>query len=176
MIPAEFIRMAEHVANLPSGTIVGPSRLKPHVKVRTAVVHVMRAQLRADPDTGKVEARYSLPVLGRMLGRDHSTIIAALERAERLLAEDPDFVALVNRLHGLADEQDLANQLIAAKVSAKVAAVASTVTPRTRMLAVDLKRKVKRRNDMLADDQDGIERAKGSIRLAQAIAAARAAA
>lgn len=184
MIPAEFIRMAEHATALPAGTVAGSSRLKRHVHVRTAIVHILRGMVRVDPDTGVVGPRFSLTVIGTFVARDHSTVTAAVDRAERLLASNSRFAELVAQLQALAQAQDLSERLIAARIAAQVAADTASAPhddeqiriPSAREFAAALKRKVKHRNDMLADDDDAILRARASISLAAAIAAARAAA
>jgi len=183
MIAAEFVRLVEYETGLPAGTIAGPSRKAAHVRVRTALIMVLRARMREDAD-GALVHRLSLPQIGALLNRDHSTICAALDRAKALSASDRLFPALCARIQLLAEADDTAERLIAARIAAVVPAPPPLPEPNNqntmleqslRQLASSLPRQVRPRNDMLADDFDGMARARGSIALAEAIRAARAA-
>lgn len=62
----------------------GRARFNEIIRTRAAVVYVMRNR--------DVQ---SFPQIGKRLGRDHSTIIFSLRRAENLLADDKDFADFV---------------------------------------------------------------------------------
>jgi chromosomal replication initiator protein len=53
----------------------------------------------------------SLPQIGRTIGRDHTTIMHALDRAEELRRDDPNFEAMTNRLLARLREEDPGDQL-----------------------------------------------------------------
>lgn len=83
--------IAERVAfemGVPIADVMGERRLKRICRVRFASIWVIR----------RITA-LSLPQIGRAIGgRDHSTILNAIARAEDLRARDPAFRALTNRI------------------------------------------------------------------------------
>lgn len=65
---------------IPAADIRGPVRYRPYVRARTTVAYICR------------QDGHSLAAIARILGnRDHTTILACIQRAEKLLAEDPAF-------------------------------------------------------------------------------------
>ena len=60
---------------------------------RAAVYHEIRK-------AGKVEKRnhYSIPLIGRLFGRDHSTVISGLKRYMEWRKYDPEFRELAERM------------------------------------------------------------------------------
>lgn len=68
--------------------ITGPSRLPPYVRARDAVAWLARRRLHR-----------SCTVIGRQLGgRDHSTVVVAVRRADARRVEDREFRDVTDRL------------------------------------------------------------------------------
>lgn len=82
-----IIRSASVLTDMPMAKIVGKSRFKAEVRARQAIVWVA---LRA--------TRQSTPEIGRRLGRDHTTILYASDRADVFYARNPDFAWLCERI------------------------------------------------------------------------------
>ena len=89
-----LVRIGTQVSNFPYGLIVSKARYQKVARVRFAVMFVA---------TG---LGYSTPNIGlRLGGRDHTTVLSGLKKAEKLLAEgDAPFTALVKALReGVSD-------------------------------------------------------------------------
>lgn len=73
-------QVAEAVCMLhgvPLKDVMGPDRTAPVCRVRFAVIAALRAEKNRHG-----QQRWSLPAIGRFLGRDHTTILNALRRIE----------------------------------------------------------------------------------------------
>jgi chromosomal replication initiator protein len=72
--------------------VTGPARYRTLLDARAAAVYIMRTR-----------DGLSLPRIGQRLGgRDHSTVLNAMRRAEKLMLRDPivaDFIAVQLALH-----------------------------------------------------------------------------
>jgi chromosomal replication initiator protein len=66
--------------------LLSPRRLGSLVDARHAAVWLAR------------QAGYSLPAIGRAFDRDHTTVLHAVGRVDRLLASDPGYAAAVARV------------------------------------------------------------------------------
>lgn len=85
---ASLARWAAFEMGLPAADVLGPSRAKRLARARFAVWWTAR-RLRD----------VSLPVLGRQSGgRDHTTVLHGLTRAEQLRVVDPAFRRLTDRM------------------------------------------------------------------------------
>jgi len=85
----DIIVAAARLSRFTPDQIKGAQRHKPLVKARFAVCYVARKK------------GFSYPVIGRRLGgRDHTTVMNAIEKAEIYRDYDPEFAAM---LHNLAD-------------------------------------------------------------------------
>ena len=85
---ADIIAAASRMTGIPVADITGPSRVKRLVRVRQAVAFVAARQ--AD--------RLSYPMIGRMLGRDHSTIIHAIIAADANRQIDREYAKFLRQL------------------------------------------------------------------------------
>lgn len=93
-----LVRHAALLAEIAEERILGRGRQAVLARLRHAVVWATLSQVEAG---GFV---MSLPQIGRALGgRDHSTIINSRERAEALVARDPEFAWLCERLWAAAE-------------------------------------------------------------------------
>ncbi len=73
---------------VPFADLQGPRRLKPMCRARFAAIWIARRI-----------TKLSLPQIGRQLGgRDHSTILNAIARADDLRARDPAFRAITDSI------------------------------------------------------------------------------
>lgn len=81
---AEIVKSVEARFGLTRGAVTGCNRQKHIARARHAACHIARKN------------GYSLPEIGRAIGRDHTTVINSLNRAEHLLETDPDFSMRVN--------------------------------------------------------------------------------
>jgi len=87
-------RQAAQLSNLSYGAVIGEMRYQHVARARFAVMLVAR------------EHGFSTPNIGlRLGGRDHTTVLSGLKKAEKLLAEgDAPFTALVKALReGVSD-------------------------------------------------------------------------
>lgn len=81
------LRKAARLTGRKIAELRGPSRIPELCRIRWAAMEVMREQ------------GLSLPQIGRAIGgRDHTTVIHGLSRAEELLAVDEQFASLVAML------------------------------------------------------------------------------
>jgi hypothetical protein len=81
------IATAADMVGVSVAELLGARRYREIAEARFAIMAVYSA------------AGWSLPRIGRMLGdRDHTTVLNGLRRAERLLASDPYFAAMVKNL------------------------------------------------------------------------------
>lgn len=80
-----IIERAAAISGYPVSVLRGPARDRPIYTVRWAVMAILRAR------------GLSLATIGRLLNRDHTTIISGLERADRL-RRDPSFTDLLEAL------------------------------------------------------------------------------
>lgn len=82
-----IIDRAAALSGLDQRVILGPRRLREICEVRFAVMRVMQVRGASTSQIGVY--------LG---GRDHSTVIKGLRRAEGMIARDKDFAAFVDKL------------------------------------------------------------------------------
>ncbi len=83
--PVSHIGVIERAASatgFDAALITGPGRWEILCEIRFAIMLVLRAR------------GLSLPAIGRLLHRDHSTVFSGLERAEKLRAAGGDFARL----------------------------------------------------------------------------------
>lgn len=83
---ADIITLAAEMAAIDRKVLTGRSRYRRVVRVRQACMLLAR------------ENNHSYPTIGRMFGRDHSTVIHGCEVAADTIARDPDYAAFVARL------------------------------------------------------------------------------
>jgi chromosomal replication initiation ATPase DnaA len=88
MTPLEGISL---LFDLDPDTICGRSRLPDVSAARQALYYALRYRSRP----------MSLSAIGRLLGRDHSTVIAGIAAAERRAAHDPEYRAALEMLRRL---------------------------------------------------------------------------
>lgn len=85
------IAMAAAIGEIAVVRLKGPSRKQDVIELRAGCVLVLR------------EGGLSYPTIARLLNRgDHSTVIHAHRKAERLLASDPEFAWLIDALRAAA--------------------------------------------------------------------------
>ena len=135
---ADIIAAASRMTGIPVADITGPSRVKRLVRVRQAVAFVAARQ--AD--------RLSYPMIGRMLGRDHSTIIHAIIAADANRQIDLEYAKFLRQLRMEARN---AGHFAAGPV-VKVAPAPVIPKPAAPKPVV---RSVKAKNDFRPDDGDG---------------------
>ena len=80
-----IIERAAKITGYPVSVLRGPARDRPICMVRWAVMATLRAR------------GLSLPTIGRLLNRDHTTVISGLERATQL-RRDLSFVRLLEAI------------------------------------------------------------------------------
>lgn len=139
----DIIAQASDATLTPVQDILGKSRFQPHVRVRFAVCMVAR-------ENGR-----SLCEIGRILNRDHTTILNAVRRGDELEARGGEFAALVQNLRLRVTGQ-------------KQPRVFVPETPREPELPALTA-------DMDTGQRDELNRHRGSLLLAHAIQQARAA-
>lgn len=116
---ADLIALAEGMAGLLPGVVSGKGRCREAHKVRMAITVVAR-------DWG-----FSYPAIGRLLNRDHSSVIYAMERAQILLTGDPVFAAFVADLRRAAAQsrpfiaRELADMAAAQRAPGRPRAISS---------------------------------------------------
>lgn len=98
---SDIARNAAQLSGFSLDALRGPGRTKPIVMVRNAAFLIAREQMRQDEDA-EVQA-YSTPQIGRYFGRDHSTVIHGLAKAEQSIAKDPQYAEFVGALRGSCD-------------------------------------------------------------------------
>ena len=135
---ADIIAAASRMTGIPVADITGPSRVKRLVRVRQAVAFVAARQ--AD--------RLSYPMIGRMLGRDHSTIIHAIIAADANRQIDREYAKFLRQLRMEARN---AGHFAAGPV-VKVAPAPVIPKPPAPKPVV---RAVKAKNDFRPDDGEG---------------------
>ena len=138
---------------LTAAALTGRSRVRAVVAVRALAAWVLyqrTLQLRAA--TGSGWAGLSTTGIGALLGgRDHSTVLNLLARAEAYRQADPEYRALAD--------------LLAKRVSPGLAPICPAPP---RQPAVVL-RQVKPKNELSDDDSDALDRRRGTERLLAAI-------
>ena len=77
--------------------MLGPGNARAEAHARFCAAGLIRSRL-----------GYSTPHIGRLLRRDHSTIVHALRRAAQLTAADPDFAARMARVVATLDSKEIA--------------------------------------------------------------------
>lgn len=163
---ADIVSAASRLTGIPVADITGPSRVKRLVRVRQAVAYVAARQ--AD--------RLSYPMIGRMLGRDHSTIIHAVIAADANRQIDREYATFLRQLRTEARNAGHFAAGPVVKVAKPAPVIPKSPAPKP------VVRAVKAKNDFRPDDGDGdsghkfaFGTAAGSQALVAAINAARAA-
>jgi len=157
---ARLVEAASIYCFTPEQDIKGRSRMSHYAHIRFAIVHVALRQGWSTTQTGVA--------LG---GRDHSTIIHARERANYIIARDPDFVDLIAFLEDCAkawaEYGDLSSITSKARPNLPPLALAGeTATSKFKPKPV---RARKPKNRVPRDDRDAHKRRAGSLRLFEAL-------
>lgn len=92
---SDLITIASRITGLTPSQIVGPQRHKPITRVRQAVAYVAAEQ-----------GKHSISQIGRMMNRDHTTIIHARRMVPEFMKRDADLRLLVERLFIEAERHD----------------------------------------------------------------------
>ena len=137
---ADIIAAASRMTGIPVADITGPSRVKRLVRVRQAVAFVAARQ--AD--------RLSYPMIGRMLGRDHSTIIHAIIAADANRQIDREYAKFLRQLR--MEARSAGHFGAGPVVVAPVATTPAVVRP---IAPKPIARAVKAKNDFRPDDGEG---------------------
>ena len=124
---ADLITLAEDMAGLMPGAVTGKGRNPEAHRVRMAIMLVAR------------EWGFSYPAIGRLLNRDHTSIMYGFERAQDLLARDQLFSDFVDALRTHAAE---ARPFIARELDDMAAALRGPVQRRAISTASDRTRLV----------------------------------
>lgn len=92
---SDLITIASRITGMTPAQIVGPQRHKPIARVRQAVAYVAAEQ-----------GRHSYPHIGRMMNRDHSTIIHSHKMVPVFMRSDADLRLLVEQLFIESERHD----------------------------------------------------------------------
>lgn len=149
---------AEHYGLLVD-QVLGRSRCRKPVRARHAVMYVLN---RRD--------RMSTPAIGRIMDRDHSTVIDAIRIVEDMRPRDPHLDALVTMLMALPRyHREFERVAVANEVQLELPTAPQTITipvrrPRNPHHAIcTVQRKPK--NDLSPDDKGALDRMRGTDRL-----------
>ena len=85
---ADIIAAASRMTGIPVADITGRSRVQRLARVRQAIAYV----------AAKQDDRMSYPQIGRILGRDHSTILHSIGMAEIFRKRDPEYAKFLRQL------------------------------------------------------------------------------
>ena len=86
MLKTDIIKLAANKFCVDHRDLTGPYRFKFLMRPRFAVAKVLR------------ERGCSLPEIGRLTNRDHSTVRYQIEQAEYFMSRDPEYAAIVKEL------------------------------------------------------------------------------
>jgi len=87
---SDIIILASEIGLVDRALILGSSRHRRVVRIRQACMKIAREQ------------GHSYPQIGRRMGRDHSTIVHGVEKAENLAKDDARYAAFLKRLRAAA--------------------------------------------------------------------------
>ncbi len=149
---ADIITLASEIAGIERKVLVGPIRRARIVRVRQACMLLGR------------ENGHSFPTIGRVFGRDHSTVVHGCQVAEAYIARDPAYAAFVDRLRATASEARpyVAERLTAPLLTKPKPAAKPKRKPRPAPVDLEIRHQVR--------DEAGMHA--GSKALAQAVSAA----
>lgn len=147
--------------------IMGRSRRRAPARARQAAMYVL---VRRD--------KMSSTAVGRIMGRDHSTVLHGVALVERKRSEEPGLDALVSMLMALPRYHHEVE-----RVPASVEVQLDLLAPRTPMVSIPVRRRPnphpaictvqrKAKNDLSPDDSDAIRRMRGTNKLLSALAQA----
>jgi len=100
---ADVLAVASYLWVLPAAQIRGEQRNRRYLAPRFAVCLVSSEQ------------GHSYPMIGRVMGRDHSSVIHAARRAREMMARDPQYAHMVERLRLLSS---IAKPFVADRIAA----------------------------------------------------------
>ena len=137
---ADIIAAASRMTGIPVADITGRSRVQRLARVRQAIAYV----------AAKQDDRMSYPQIGRILGRDHSTILHSIGMAEIFRKRDPEYAKFLRQLRREARSAGHfgAGPVVVAPV-ATTPAVVRPIAPKP------IARSVKAKNDFRPDDGEG---------------------
>lgn len=144
------------------GELSTPEREPQVVRARHALIwalHTATAELRAE--SGVQSAGLSASAIGRLLGRDHTTVLHSIGQARRLRAEQPIFRRWSDELTQLAR-------------TCRTGEVITRLVDQTDQRG--LSHRIKPKNELAQGDSDARMRLHGTFALGRALQAARAAA
>ena len=93
---ADIVFHAARLSEFTEAEVKGACRSKTLVRVRQAVCLVAREQKRFDGEF--IVHAHTFPTIAAALGKDHSTIIHAVRKAEDMVQRDPQFSRFVDDL------------------------------------------------------------------------------
>lgn len=135
---ADIIAAASRMTGIPVADITGRSRVQRLARVRQAIAYV----------AAKQDDRMSYPQIGRILGRDHSTILHSIGMAEIFRKRDPEYAKFLRQLRMEARN---AGHFAAGPVVKVAPAPVIPKPPAPKPVA----RSVKAKNDFRPDDGEG---------------------
>lgn len=91
----DIVHIAAGLSLIPAREILGKSRMRHIVRVRQAVAYVCLRQ-----------GVHSSAQIGRVLGRDHSTVLHSYEQAEAIMERNSEYAAFINAIMAEADGCD----------------------------------------------------------------------
>lgn len=144
--------------DVPRDELMSPSRIRRLSRARQATYWM----LRTFPTPGGVER--SFPQIGRIMGRDHGSVIQGYRTAEYLLERDARFTAMI---------ADAAELMSGAVMLEPLSPKDIPERPRERVKPSQF-RHVKARNEVARDDTDARMRLHGTFALGRALQAAMA--
>ncbi len=159
-----LMEAAASQTGMPLADLMGPSRLRSHVRIRACVAHIANQERLACGNSRNT--RWSLPRIAKGMGRkDHTTVCHLVEMWDTYCGIDPSLAPLAQRIRAMAlGEIDTSHQPEAPKPEAPKpeAPISSYRKPK---------------NDFRADELDGEDKghrfhtgvAKASVKFAAAL-------
>ena len=136
---ADIIAAASRMTGIPVADITGRSRVQRLARVRQAIAYV----------AAKQDDRMSYPQIGRILGRDHSTILHSIGMAEIFRKRDPEYAKFLRQLRMEARNAGHFAAGPVVKVAKPAPVIPKPPAPKP------VVRSVKAKNDFRPDDGDG---------------------
>lgn len=166
----DIMALASRMSGIALEELLGESRFQRVAAIRLAGYYVARKQ------------GHPYSIIGKRVGRDHSTVIAGVRRAEEHAKRSPQYASFLKQLDKAALEADpfIPGPIVLVKQSNPRHRRPSAAKPKP-IVAVEIKTACKPRNDFRtetgADGSHAFHKriATGSALLARAIAEARAA-
>lgn len=94
MLKSDYVKAAAEMFHIHPRDLVGPYRYGFLLPARFALSKALRTR------------GWTLPAIGRLVNRDHTTIIYQIERAEYYMERDPGYAAKIQALVDLKIELD----------------------------------------------------------------------